>query len=203
MPASRFGVRLSEWRALRRESQLSLALGANISQRHLSYLETGLAHPSREMVIRLSDALDVPLRARNELLTSAGYAALYPERSLEGAEMQRVREALTRIISHHEPYPAFVVDREWRIVMNNGGAARIVSACLDADAVRGLSPGGALNFMRMMFEPRQMRPRIHELAAGRFASLGPSTSGGARRPVLAVLAAAQRIGAGGELRRAF
>jgi len=163
-PASRFGVRLSEWRALRRESQLSLAMDANISQRHLSYLETGLARPSREMVIRLSNALDIPLRARNELLISAGYAALYPERSLEGAEMQGVREALVRIIAHHEPYPAFIVDREWRIVMNSAGATRIVPACLDADTVCALSSGGALNFMRMMFEPTQMRPRIKNWA---------------------------------------
>jgi transcriptional regulator with XRE-family HTH domain len=162
--ANRFGARLSEWRALRRLSQLGLALDANVSQRHLSYLETGLAHPSRTMVVRLSEALDMPLRARNELLISAGYAPLYPERSLEGAEMQSVREALLRIITHHEPYPAFVVDREWRVMLSNNSAARFVSACLDADAVRALTSGGALNLMRMMFEPTQMRPRIRNWA---------------------------------------
>jgi transcriptional regulator with XRE-family HTH domain len=162
--ANRFGARLSEWRALRRLSQLSLAMDANVSQRHLSYLETGLAHPSRAMVVRLSEALDMPLRARNELLISAGYAPLYPERSLEGTEMQSVREALLRIVAHHEPYPAFVVDREWRVMMSNISAARFVSACLDADAVRALTSGGALNLMRMMFEPAQMRPRIKNWA---------------------------------------
>jgi transcriptional regulator with XRE-family HTH domain len=157
---ARFGERLSEWRARRRESQLSLALGANVSQRHLSFIESGRAQPSREMVVRLCDALDIPLRARNELLMCAGYAPLYPERSLESSEMQSVREALRRIVEHHEPYPAFVVDREWRVVMSNEAAAWIVSACLDERTVRALSPDGALNFMRMMFEPAQMRPRI-------------------------------------------
>lgn len=83
------------------------------------------------MVVRLCEALDIPLRARNELLSSAGYAALYPERSLDILEMAGIRDALSRIVSHHEPYPAFVVDREWRVVLSNGSATRLVSACLD------------------------------------------------------------------------
>jgi transcriptional regulator with XRE-family HTH domain len=158
--STRFGPRLSEWRAQRRESQLTLALSTNISQRHLSFIESGRAQPSRDMIVRLCDALDIPLRERNELLNCAGYAALYPERPLEGSEMRSVREALRRIIDHHEPYPAFVIDRKWRVVMNNEGAARIVAACLDEETVRGLSADGCLNFMRMMFEPTRMRPRI-------------------------------------------
>jgi hypothetical protein len=112
------------------------------------------------MIVRLCDALDIPLRERNELLYCAGYAALYPERPLERSEMQSVREALRRIIEHHEPYPAFVVDRKWRVVMNNQGAARVVAACLDEETVRAVSTDGSLNFMRMMFEPTRMRPRI-------------------------------------------
>ena len=160
MRSTRFGARLSEWRAQRRESQLTLALSANVSQRHLSFIESGRAQPSRDMVIRLCDALDFPLRERNELLNCAGYAALYPERPLEGSEMGSVREALRRIINHHEPFPAFVIDRNWRIVMNNQGASRIVAACLDEETIRALSTDGCLNFMRMMFEPTRMRPRI-------------------------------------------
>lgn len=101
LQADHVGARLSEWRTRRRESQFSLAITANISQRHLSFLESGRTLPSREMLIRLCDALDIPLRARNELLASAGYAALYPERSLDLAEMASVREALMRIITHH------------------------------------------------------------------------------------------------------
>ena len=155
-----FGARLSEWRTRRRESQLNLAISADISQRHLSFVESGRTLPSRDMVVRLCDALDVPLRARNELLISAGYAALYPERSLDISEMAGVREALARIVSHHEPYPAFVVDREWRVIMSNDSAGRLVAACIDEAMLRSLSPDGTLNFMRMMFEPSQMRPRI-------------------------------------------
>jgi transcriptional regulator with XRE-family HTH domain len=162
--ASPFGVQLSQWRARRQESQLSLALGANVSQRHLSFIETGRALPSRDMVLRLCDALDIPLRARNELLVSAGYAAFYPERPFGRSDMQSVGEALSRMIERHEPYPAFVVDREWRVVMRNEGAARFVSACLDERTVRALSADGALNLMRMLFEPKQMRPRIRNWA---------------------------------------
>jgi transcriptional regulator with XRE-family HTH domain len=158
--ATAFGARLCQWRTRRRESQLSLALGANVSQRHLSFVETGRAQPSREMVLRLCEALDIPLRARNDLLVSAGYAAVYPERPLGRIEMQSVREALGLIIKRHEPYPAFVIDREWRVVMRNDSAARFVSACLDQRTLRAISADGALNLMRLMFEPTQMRPRI-------------------------------------------
>jgi hypothetical protein len=112
------------------------------------------------MVVRLCDALDIPLRARNELLISAGYAALYPERALDVAEMQSVREALMRIVNHHEPYPAFVVDREWRVILSNDSATQLFSVCMDTATLQSLSPDGTLNFMRLMFEPAQMRPRI-------------------------------------------
>jgi transcriptional regulator with XRE-family HTH domain len=159
-PTDHFGVRLSEWRTRRRESQLGLAISANISQRHLSFVESGRSRPSRDMVVRLCDALDIPLRARNELLMSAGYAALYPERALDVAEMQSVREALMRIVNHHEPYPAFVVDREWRVILSNDSATQLFSVCMDAATLQSLSPDGTLNFMRLMFEPAQMRPRI-------------------------------------------
>jgi transcriptional regulator with XRE-family HTH domain len=159
-PTDHFGVRLSEWRARRRESQLGLAISANISQRHLSFVESGRSRPSRDMVVRLCDALDIPLRARNELLISAGYAALYPERALDVAEMQSVREALMRIVNHHEPYPAFVVDREWRVILSNDSATQLFSVCMDTATLQSLSPDGTLNFMRLMFEPAQMRQRI-------------------------------------------
>ena len=157
---NRFGARLSEWRSRRRESQLSLAIEANVSQRHLSFVESGRARPSREMVLRLCEALEVPLRSRNELFVLAGYAPHYPHLSLDDIDMQGVREALDRMIGHHEPYPAFVVDREWRVVMSNRGAMALVSACFDAPTLGSLSQNGSLNLMRMMFEPSQMRPRI-------------------------------------------
>jgi transcriptional regulator with XRE-family HTH domain len=154
---NQFGALLVHWRALRRESQLSLAVSASISQRHVSFLESGRAKPSRDMVVRLCETLDIPLRARNELLISAGYAPVYAQSSLAGDEMTPVREALQRIIAHHEPYPAFVLDREWNVVMINQAAQRVLTAVIGADGLADLSPGGALNFMRTMFAPNGMR----------------------------------------------
>jgi transcriptional regulator with XRE-family HTH domain len=159
LTADHFGIRLSEWRARKRESQLDLASAANISQRHLSFVESGRTLPSRDMVIRLCEVLDIPLRARNELLASAGYAALYQERPLDVLAMEGVRDALLRMISHHEPYPAFVVDRTWRVVSNQS-ASRLIAACFTPPKLQSLSADGAFNLMRVMFEPTEMRPRI-------------------------------------------
>jgi transcriptional regulator with XRE-family HTH domain len=160
LPADHFGVRLSEWRTRKRESQLDLAIAANVSQRHLSFVESGRTQPSRDMVVRLCEVLDIPLRARNELLVSAGYAALYPERPLDVLAMEGVRDALRRMITHHEPYPAFVVDRTWRVVTSNQSASHLIAACFTPVMLQSLSADGALNLMRVMFEPSEMRPRI-------------------------------------------
>jgi transcriptional regulator with XRE-family HTH domain len=154
------GRMLREWRAVRHESQLALALKANVSQRHLSFVESGRAKPSRELVLKIAAALDMPLRARNDLLAAAGYAAVYPERTLDAAAMRTAHEALERILTHQEPYPAMVLDRSWNMVMRNKANERIVSRCIPAANVAALSPGGQPNFMRLMFSPRGMRPRI-------------------------------------------
>lgn len=148
-----FGVIVREWRSVRHLSQLALALKSGVSQRHLSFVESGRAKPSREMVLTLAAALDLPLRARNELLGSAGFAPLYPERALDAQAMQTARDALERILAHQEPYPAMVLDRSWNIVMRNAANERIVSRCLGP---AGLSEP---NFLRLMFSPG-MRPRI-------------------------------------------
>jgi transcriptional regulator with XRE-family HTH domain len=160
MTSRQFGKRLMEWRERRRESQLGLALAADVSQRHISFIESGRAKPSREMIVRLSEVLDIPLRARNELLAAAGFAPLYAERPLADSEMRAALSALERIIAHHEPFPAFVVDRSWGIVLHNAAAARLMSACFDDGAIRALASDGQVNFMHMMFERTQMRPRI-------------------------------------------
>lgn len=157
---TQFGALLREWRTRRNVSQLTLAVNADVSQRHLSFIESGRARPSREMVARIGEALDVPLRGRNEMLAAAGFASLYPERSLVRAEMARARGALERILSHHEPYPAMVVDRAWNIVLRNRASARIISACTAPDAVADLMVDGELNFMRLMFSPHGMRPHV-------------------------------------------
>jgi transcriptional regulator with XRE-family HTH domain len=157
---TQFGALLREWRARRSVSQLTLAVNADVSQRHLSFIESGRARPSREMVARIGEALDVPLRGRNEMLAAAGFASLYPERSLVRAEMARARGALERILSHHEPHPAMVVDRAWNIVLRNRASARIISACIAPEAMADLMVDGELNFMRVMFWPSGMRPHV-------------------------------------------
>ncbi|MEV6335585.1 helix-turn-helix transcriptional regulator [Nocardia vinacea] len=116
---SRVGTLLRDWRQRRRLSQLDLALAADSSSRHISYLETGRAKPSRAMILRLCDALEVPLRDRNTLLLAADYAPAYRESSLDDASLASVRSALDIMLTAHEPYPAVVVDRLWNVVTGN------------------------------------------------------------------------------------
>jgi transcriptional regulator with XRE-family HTH domain len=177
---SRFGSLLADWRSLRRVSQMTLALDAEISQRHLSFIESGRAKPSRETVLAITEALDLPLRARNELLDAAGFAAFYPERPLEGADMDRARETLKRILAHHEPYPAMVLDRSWNILMKNNASKRIISHFLDEDAIARLSPDGRPNFMRVMFHPNGLRPYVRS-----WTRTGPILFGRLRREAAA------------------
>jgi transcriptional regulator with XRE-family HTH domain len=151
---------LRDWRAHRNLSQLRLALEVNVSQRHLSFIESGRSHPSRDMVLRIADALDLPLRARNELLVAAGFAPAYPERPVDASDMRIVRTALDRILAHHEPYPAMVLDRSWNVVMRNSANARIVAHLVDETALANRSADGKLNFLRMMFAPDGMRPHV-------------------------------------------
>src|SRR5512134_3493602 len=110
------GNLLREWRQRRHMSQLDLAVEADISTRHLSFLETGRAQPSREMVLHLAEQLDLPLRERNVLLMAAGYAPAFPERRLDDPAMQPARAAIERLLAAHEPFPAMVVDRHWTLV---------------------------------------------------------------------------------------
>jgi transcriptional regulator with XRE-family HTH domain len=119
------GALLREWRRRRNLSQLELALRSAISARHLSFIETGRARPSREMVLHLAERLDLPLRDRNRLLLAAGFAPAYGERALDESDMAPVREALERFLSAHEPYPAVVVDRHWNVVASNRGMAYV------------------------------------------------------------------------------
>ena len=148
-PATRLGALLRQWRAARRVSQLDLALEAGVSTRHLSYVETGKAQPSRDMVARLADTLDVPLRERNALLVAAGYAPEFPERALDTPELAPIRRAIELIVEHQEPYPAFVLDRRWDVQLTNRAAGRVA----------GFLIGGSrhTNMVRQFFDPADMR----------------------------------------------
>lgn len=156
-PESAFGRLLRQWRVRRRLSQLALAVEAEISSRHLSFMETGRAQPSREMVVLLAEVLDVPLRDRNELLTTAGYAPLYRETGLDAPAMAQLHRALEFILRQQEPYPTLVLDRHWNVLKVNDGCARIQAYFLGPVAVTELGPPNA---MRLMFHPRAFRPYI-------------------------------------------
>lgn len=118
--ATEFGGQLKTWRGKRRMSQLQLALAADVSARHIAFLETGRAKPSQRMVLLLGEALEVPRAERNLMLDAAGFRAAYASRPLEGAAMEPVRKAIAHMIEGHSPYPAFVFDRHWRVLDANG-----------------------------------------------------------------------------------
>ena len=132
-----FGPTLREWRQQRRMSQLDLGLGANVSARHISFLETGRARPSRSMVLQLCEELQVPRAARNRLLTAAGLAPAYAERELDDDQMQPVREAVDWILQRHDPFPAFAMDRHWTLKKMNQTAQLLLAGM-------GLAPGDSM-----------------------------------------------------------
>ena len=151
------GRLLRQWRVQRGLSQLDLSGEAGISSRHLSFVETGRAQPSREMVLLLSRTLDVPLRDRNELLIAAGYAPVYRQTDLASPAMAQVRRALDFILRQQEPYPALVLDRHWDVLAVNEGCARVQAHFLDPAKVAALGPPNA---MRLTFHPDAFRPYI-------------------------------------------
>jgi transcriptional regulator with XRE-family HTH domain len=163
-PASQllpFGEHLRAWRLRRRMSQLDLANEAEISTRHLSFVETGRSAPSREMVLRLAERLDVPLRERNALLVAAGYAPMYRERPLADPAMASAREAVELILRSHEPYPALAVDRHWNLIAHNTMAGHLLAG-VDADL---LQP--PVNVLRLSLHPRGVAPRLANLGQWR------------------------------------
>jgi len=157
LAASPVGRLLKQWRERRRMSQLGLALEAEISARHLSFIETGRAQPSREMLMLLARVLEVPLRGRNELLTAAGYAPLYRETALDAPEMAQVRRALDFMLRQQEPCPAMVLDRRWNILMTNEAMGRVMGLFLDPAAAAAVGPANA---MRLSYHPQGLRPFI-------------------------------------------
>jgi transcriptional regulator with XRE-family HTH domain len=151
---SRAGELVREWRTARRLSQLDLALEAGISPRHLSCVETGKSQASRELIVRLAATLELPLRERNALLKAAGYAAIYPESDLTAPQLAQVRRAIDAILAHQEPFPAFVLDRRWNILMANQAAVRVNGFLLDG------KPSPHSNMIRHFFDPNDLRAAV-------------------------------------------
>lgn len=151
------GAMLREWRSRRHQSQLALALQAGVSQRHLSFVESGRAQPSREMVLHLAEQLDVPLRERNRLLVAAGFAPVFPERPLDDPALGAVRRAVERVLEAHEPYPALAIDRQWTLLAAN----RAVGPLLAGAASSLLQP--PVNVLRLSLHPDGLAPRIVNL----------------------------------------
>jgi transcriptional regulator with XRE-family HTH domain len=163
-PASQlrpFGEHLRHWRQRRRMSQLDLASEAEISTRHLSFVETGRSVPSREMVLRLAERLDVPLRERNTLLVAAGYAPMYRERPLDDPALAAARDAVQLILRSHEPYPALAVDRHWNLLAHNA----MVPPLLAGAAAALLQP--PVNVLRLSLHPQGLATRIVNLGQWR------------------------------------
>ncbi|GAA3293048.1 helix-turn-helix domain-containing protein [Streptomyces cinereospinus] len=155
------GPLLRAWREERRVSQLELALRAGSSARHISFVETGRSRPSEEMVLKLAEHLDVPVRERNALLLAAGYAPRYPQTPLDDPAMDAVREGLERLIQGHEPYPALVVDATYRVLAANRGITMLLEGL--PESLLGPEP----NAMRLTLHPEGLAPRIRNFAEWR------------------------------------
>ncbi|WP_426442710.1 helix-turn-helix domain-containing protein [Bradyrhizobium genosp. P] len=150
-----FAASLRWWRQRKSHSQLELAGRAGISQRHLSFLELGRAAPSRDMVIRLAAALDVPLRQQNALLVAAGFAPVWRQTDLAAPELSQIRHALDFMLAQQEPFPAVVVDRHWNLLLANSGAGRLVEFL-----VGPLAPGVSVNLADALVAPDVLRPYL-------------------------------------------
>jgi len=189
------GTHLREWRQRRRMSQLALAVEAEISTRHLSFLETGRSAPSRDMVLHLAEQLEVPLRDRNLLLVSAGFAPVFPERKLDDPALQPARQAIEQVLAGHEPYPAVAIDRQWTLISSNHAALRLLGD-VDPDLLRP-----PVNVMRLSLHPSGLAPRTANLAEWRahlFARLRRQIDLTADPKIVALLQELRRL-PGGEM----
>lgn len=187
-----FPLLLKTWRHKRRLSQLDLALTSGVSQRHVSFLESGRARPSRRMILQLSETLDVPLRDRNEWLTAAGFAPVFRARPLDDPQMNQVMGAVRMILENHAPFPAVAIDRAWNIRMSNG-PFEMMSGLLGEDLWSRVG-GEERNLMRLFFHPAGIRPlvtnwpAIGSLLWGRAQREAEAVGGREMKQVLAELA---------------
>ena len=149
------GSLLRQWRGARGRSQLELAMDMGVSQRHISFVESGRSAPSRALLLGIAQALDVPLRDRNALLLAGGYAPMYAEAAWDAAEMRVVHRALERMLKQHEPYPALVMDRHWNVLMTNEAAPRFFGQFIDLQTFPK-----PRNLLQLMFDPKGLRPFV-------------------------------------------
>jgi len=154
-PPSELGDLLRYWRDVRGVSQLDLSFEAGVSQRQISFIESGRSVPGRDTLLTLAQTLDVPLRERNALLLAAGYAPVYSVTPWNAQEMQSVTRALERVVRQHEPFPAIVMDRHWNVLMTNDAAPRFFGCFIDMAAREG-----PRNMLHLMFDPQGMRPFV-------------------------------------------
>ena len=154
--AAHFGQELRRWRNLRRLTQLELALDAEVSQKHISFLENGRSKPSPEMVEHLAVHLDVPLRSRNAMLQTAGFAPLYPESSMNAPELDAIRDGLAQLVEAHNPFPAYVIDRGWNIVLANDAAIGFAQHLLGSTS----NPHVQSNAIRLILHPDGAADRL-------------------------------------------
>ncbi len=152
---SQLGNLLRHWRNIRGKNQLNLSIETELSQRHISFIESGRSIPSRQVLLKIAIALDVPLRDRNVLLLSAGYAPAYSQAAWNSDQMQSVTRALGRILRQNEPFPAFVMDRHWNVLMMNEAAPRFFNRFIDVSQLTQPS-----NILHLMFDPKGMRPFV-------------------------------------------
>lgn len=156
-----FGMLLKQWRDQRGFSQLDLAVNSQVSQRHISFLESGRAKPSLDMVLQLVTVLEMPLRQQNLMLSAAGFAPIHAETDLSAPEMTSVRKAIAFMLHQQEPYPAFVIDRYWNLILTNDAATRLLNIFIEPDKLQALFYlDGKINLMRVLFHPQGLRPFI-------------------------------------------
>jgi transcriptional regulator with XRE-family HTH domain len=157
---SDFSAALRYWRGKRGYSQLQLSAIGDVSQRHISFLESGRSQPSKDLILKLGTVLDIPLRQRNVMLLAAGFAAAYQERKLSDPEMSVVKQALAFMLAQQSPYPALVVDRLWNLQLSNAPAAGMIKWLLGMPADQPVPDNGAVNVLRLMFDPAGLRPYV-------------------------------------------
>ncbi len=155
-----FGNLLKYWRKQRNFSQLDLALASDVSQRHISFLESGRANPSQDMILQLATVLDIPLREQNIMLTTAGFAPIYSESDLSSPEFEPIRKALDFIMLSQTHSPVLIMDRYWNLIQSNPASQRLINWLINSEDLQNFFYDGKINLMRLMLHPQGLKPFV-------------------------------------------